>query len=162
MLTPGAISESGKVFAGKMVLIGDVDAASDQFAVSGHDQLIPGVLLIACATYTLAVEPLYELNTAVRLILDFFLSGILIAGSEFLRSRYVNRRPGSRFFRAQSRFIRDLIVVVIILGLLMTVWLNIMWFDFPLILFALLLHPRVEHHLLGVWKKIRGKSSTTR
>lgn len=157
MLKPEAITESGKVFAGKMILIGDVDAASDHFKVSGYEQLIPGVFLIACAAYTLAVEPLYELNTPVRLILDFFLSGIVIAGSEFLRTRYVNKRPGSRFFKAQSRFIWAVILFVIIIGLLLTVWVNIMWFDFPLIMFALFLHPRVEHQLLGVWNTIRGK-----
>jgi CHASE2 domain-containing protein len=121
MLKPETITESGRVFAGKMIVIGDVDDAGDHFKVSGYAPLIPGVFLIASAAYTLAVEPLYELNTPVRLILDFFLSGIVIAGSEFLVTRYVNKRPGSRFFKAQSRFIWAVILFVIVIGLLIGV-----------------------------------------
>ncbi len=155
MPTPESIAKSDKMFSGKMVLIGDAADSFDHFNVPGRDPPIAGVFLIACAAYTLAVEPLYELSTATRVTLDLFISAIITAGMELVRLLYVRKRPGSRFYKAQGRFILAVVGVVIIVGLLMTVWLNIMWFDFPLVLAALLLHPRVEHQITQYWKKLR-------
>jgi len=160
MLTPAAIAESGRVFTDKMVLIGDATNSYEKFNIPGHDSPIPGVFLIACAAYTLAIEPLYELNTATRLVLDLLISMFIIAGLEFLRSRYVNKIAGSRFYKAQGRFLFIVIASIWVLGLILVVWLNIMWFDFPLVTLAWLLHPRVEHFLVGSWKKLRGKSTS--
>lgn len=158
MLRPEAIAESGKLFSGKLVLIGDATDSFDQFNIPGHDPPVAGVFLVACAAYTLAAEPLYELNTSARIVLDLLISTVIMVGVELLRARYIRNRPGSRFFKAQSRFIWTVVVSVTVIGLLMTAWLNIMWFDFPLGLFALFLHPRVENRLHGFWKSLRGKS----
>ena len=158
MLKPEAIAESGRQFSGKMVLLGDASQSYDHFNVPGHEAPIAGVFLIACAAYTLAVEPLYELNNATRTLLDLLISALIIVGVEALRAGYVNKRPGSRFYKKQARFIVMVVASIWILGLIMTVWLNIMWFDFPLVTLALFLHPRVEHYLAENWKKIRRKS----
>jgi hypothetical protein len=143
-----------------MVLIGDATNSYEKFKVPGHDSTIPGVFLIACAAYTLAVEPLYEFNTTTRLALDLLISVFIIAGLEFLRFRYVNQIAGPRFYKAQGRFLFIVIASIWVLGVILVVWLNIMWFDFPMVTIAWLLHPRVEHFLVGSWKKLRGKSTS--
>jgi CHASE2 domain-containing sensor protein len=159
-LSPAAIAESGRVFTDKMVLIGDATESSEKFNVPGHDPTVPGVFVIACAAYTLAVEPLYELNTVTRITLDLLISVFILGGVEFLRFRYVNRIAGPRFYKAQGRFLFVVIASTWVFGLILVVWLNIMWFDFPLFALAWLLHPRVEHLLVGYWDKLRSKSTS--
>ena len=158
-LTPAAIAESGRVFTDKMVLIGDVTDSYEKFNVPGRDSTVPGVFLIACAAYTLAVEPLYELNTPTRLALDLLISVFTIAGLQFLHFRYVNKIAGPRFYKAQGRFLLFVTVLIWLVGLILVVWLNIMWFDFPLVTLAWLVHPRVEHFLIESLEKLRGKST---
>jgi CHASE2 domain-containing sensor protein len=161
MLKPESIAESGQHFAGKIVILGDATESQDYFNVPGREAPISGVYLIACAAYTLAVEPLYELNTGARLALDLVISVLIILRVEWLRSHFVRKRPGPVFHRKQSRSIWLALVIVTFIGLLMTWGLNIMWFDFPLVGFALLLHPKVEHNLNSFWRKLRAKPQTS-
>ena len=156
-ITPSAIAGSGDLLTGKIVLIGDATRSEDSFIVPGHERPIAGVYVLACVVYTLAVEPLYELNLPMRLFLDLGASIILLLIVEALRVRYVNKRPGSRFFAARNKAIWMVIAVVSILGLLIVRWTNIMWFDIPLIAFALLLHPKVEHRMDHALKKLQPK-----
>ncbi|HXU35329.1 MAG TPA: CHASE2 domain-containing protein [Blastocatellia bacterium] len=160
-INPDAIADSERALAGRMVLLGDATEFEDPFPVPGRDTRIAGVYLIASAAYTLAVDPLYELNGGARLTLDLLISILIIVRVEWLRFRYVKVRAGSRFDRAQSRSIWIAIVAVTLIGFLMTRWLNIMWFDFPLIVFALLLHPKVEHRLRSFWRMKKASAKST-
>jgi hypothetical protein len=161
-IKPEAIADSEKLFAGRMVILGDSTEFQDSFIVPGRKDPIAGVYLIACSAYTLAVEPLYEFNAGARLALDLFISILIMLRVEQVRPRYGHKTESSEFDRAQSRSIWIAIGAVTISGFLMTRWLNIMWFDFPLIGFALLLHPKVEHRLSSVWNMLRAKKATAK
>ena len=161
-MTPAAIAGSGDLLTGKIVLIGDASRFEDSFIVPGHERPIAGVYVLACVVYTLAVEPLYELNMPMRLFLDLGTSIILMLIVEALRVRYVNKRPGSRFFAARNKAIWMVIAVVSILGLLVVRWTNIMWFDIPLVAFSLLLHPKIEHRMDHALKKLQPKKRRTK
>lgn len=156
-ISPASIAGSRDLLGGKIVLIGDATRFEDPFIVPGRERPIAGVYLLACVVYTLAVEPLYELNVPARLFLDLGISIILVLIVEGLRVRYVKKRPGSRFFTARNKAIWMVIAVVSLLGLLIVRWTNIMWFDIPLIAFALLLHPKVEHRVDHAWEQLRPK-----
>ena len=156
-ISTASILRSRDLLRGKIVLMGDAARFEDSFIVPGRERPIAGVYLLACVVYTLAVEPLYELNLPVRLFLDLGISMILMLIVERLRAKYVKKRPGSRFFAARDKAIWMVIAVVSILGLLIVRWTNIMWFDIPLIAFGLLLHPTIEHRMDHALKKLQPK-----
>jgi CHASE2 domain-containing sensor protein len=160
MLDPKAIAESGKIFRDKVVLIGDVtDSDShDHFYVPGHTEPIPGVFLIASATYTLAIEPLYEPNPTTCRVVDLLISILIFGGIEFLRFRYVNKVEGTRFEKKKGQFIVILIAFIWAFGLFLVIGLNIFWFDFPFVTLAIVLHPKVEELFHDLWKNLRGKT----
>lgn len=157
-IPPDSLAELGKLFEGKIVVIGDATESEDHFNVPGWDEPIPGVYLIACAAYTLVAEPLYELNTATRFALDMGVSLLMILWVEQLRYRYVRKREGPIFLKKKGRAIVIAIAIVFLFGILMVRFLNIMWFDFPLALFALVFHPKVEHLIWKVWQEFKGFS----
>lgn len=152
-----SIAASRDSLTGKIVLLGDATRFEDSFIVPGRERTVAGVYLLACTVYTLAVEPLYELNLPLRLVLDLGVSIILMLIVEALRVHYVNRRPGSRFYAARDKAVWMLIAFVSALALLIVRWTNIMWFDVPLIAFALLLHPKIEHRTDHALKRLRRK-----
>jgi hypothetical protein len=161
-VSPASIAASRDLLKGKIVLIGDATRVEDTFNVAGQVPTIAGVYVLACVVYTLAVEPLYELNIPMRLFLDLSISIILMLIVELLRAHYVNKRPGSRFFEARNKAIWIFILLVSLFGLLIVRWTNIMWFDIPLIAGALLLHPKIEHRIDKVWHKLKPKKQHAR
>jgi hypothetical protein len=161
-IMPNSIAESGQRFERKIVILGDAAEAEDHFNVPGHDEPVEGVYVLACAAYSLAVEPLYELNNGARLALDLAISILIMLRVEWLRSRYVKKVAGSRFYKKQSRSIWLALAAVVVLGVLMTKFFHIMWFDFPLAGFALLLHPKVEHTLGNFWRNSRAPNKYRR
>ncbi len=156
-VSPASIAASRDLLKGKIVLIGDATRFEDPFNIVGRERSIAGVYVLACVVYTLAVEPLYELNIPMRLFLDLSISIGLMLIFEGLRVRFVNKRPGSKFFEARNKAIWIVIILVSLSGLLIVRLTNIMWFDIPLIAVALLLHPKIEHRVDHVWKKLRPK-----
>jgi hypothetical protein len=156
-VSPASIAASRDSITGKIVLLGDATRFEDAFCVPGRERPIAGIYLLACTVYTLAVEPLYELNMPMRLAFDLSVSIILMLIVEMLRARYVKKRPGTKFYAARDKAIWVVIAVVSVLGLLIVRWTNIMWFDIPLIAFALLLHPKIEHRVDRAWKRLRRK-----
>jgi CHASE2 domain-containing sensor protein len=150
-----SIAETRDRFTGKMVLLGDATHFEDSFNIPGHQETVPGVDLIACAAYTLAVEPLFEFNTTTRLALDFFFAILLILSVEVVWYLSVRQRPGARFYRRKNVVVLTGSLLVFFLGLFTVAWLHIMWFDFPMVILASLIHPTLEHWLSGLWKKLR-------
>jgi hypothetical protein len=156
-VSPEAIAAARGSITGKIVLLGDATRFEDPFCVPGHERPIAGVYLLACVVYTMAVEPLYELNVPLRLLFDLGISIFLLLFVEALRVRYVNKRPGTKFFAARSKAVWMTIAGISLAGLLIVRLTNIMWFDIPFIAFALLLHPKIEHSFDRAWKRRRRK-----
>ncbi|HKY52796.1 MAG TPA: CHASE2 domain-containing protein [Anaerolineales bacterium] len=151
-----SINEAGEKFTGKMVLVGDATNAQDSFSVSGHGQ-IPGVYVLASAAYSLAADPLFEFNSRWRIIFDVLFAAILFAGIETVRRIYVKKIAGKRFHKARLAMTWGLAFLVFVLSIAAILFLHIVWFDFPAIIAALLLHTRVEHFISHRWKKSKDK-----
>lgn len=158
----GIIAEPRERFMGKMVIVGNAsqNKFTDPFVVSGRASPIAGVYVHGCAAYTLAVEPLYEFKRSVRFALDFALSGIIILGAAWLRLRQSGvDNDQSRGW--QGKFVWAAVVLTIILGIILVRLLSIIWLDFVLVVFALILHPKVEHRLGHLIDKLRTKVSSS-
>lgn len=149
-----SISEHSDRFRGKMVLLGDATNSEDRFIVPGQPDPVAGVYVLACAAYTLGEEPLFEFNSTTRLTLDLSIAVTIVLLIQTMRFLYVNKRPGVRFYRAQAWAIGAVISVVFIFGVVLISVFHIMWFDFPLVIFTSLLHPRIEHALAKFGKKL--------
>lgn len=143
-ITPDSVKEAGERFRGRMVILGDAQHFIDSFVVPGRDRPVGGVYLEASAAYTLAIEPLYEFKHSVRLVLDLVVSMVIILGVAGIRYRHLKEGEKFPWHKWQSRFIYGTVAVVILAGILLVRWWGIMWLDFFLVVFALLLHPSVE------------------
>lgn len=152
-ISPKSIAESGRLFKDKMVIIGDVEDASERYHVIGREETVPGVYLHACAAYTLVKEPLYELNQWLRIFLDFLISGLLIGSVAWFRFRHHQDHHSQEWRNRRSKFIYWAVPIILLVGLSMVRLLGILWLDFILVVFALLLHPGVETRLESFWKK---------
>ncbi|HEV7373964.1 MAG TPA: CHASE2 domain-containing protein [Pyrinomonadaceae bacterium] len=153
IISPESIAESGRLFKDKMVIIGDVDKATERYNVIGREETVPGVYLHACAAYTLVKEPLYELNQWVRIFLDFLISGLLIGSVAWFRYRHHQDHHSQEWRNRRAKFICWAVPIILLVGLSMVRLLGILWLDFILVVFALLLHPGAETRLESFWKK---------
>ena len=129
---------------GKMVIIARVRNAGDKFNVPGRERPIEGAYVHACAVHTLAAEPLYEFRGGVRLVLDVLIGVAIIGIVTYIRSQRSKEENDRSWRRLQSKFIFGAVLVVIFAGIFLVRWLGVMWLDFLLVIFALLLHPSVE------------------
>jgi hypothetical protein len=126
---------------GKLVLLGDVDAATDSFVVPGEARPVPGVYLMAVSAYTIAFEPLYEFTFAFRVALDIAISISLVIGL-WLISHFT---PNMALRHKRRAWFLFLAIAVSLLGGLALVRLaGILWFDFMATPLALFFHPGVE------------------
>jgi CHASE2 domain-containing sensor protein len=143
-ITPDSVKEEGEKFRGRMVILGDANRFIDPFVVPGRSSAIGGVYLEASHAYTLAIEPLYEFKHSIRLVLDLVISIAIILGVAGIRYRHLKEGEKFHWHKWQSRFIYATVALVIFAGILLVRWWGIMWLDFFLVVFALLLHPSVE------------------
>ncbi|MGB7922031.1 MAG: CHASE2 domain-containing protein [Pyrinomonadaceae bacterium] len=141
-----ARTEEGKSkFEGKLVVIGNTQRgkASDCFVVLGRHRPITGSHIHASAAYSLVDEPVYKFKHGVTIALDFFLGCVVVLGLFCVRWR---RREDTQFsFHLwESRFITFSILITLLLGFLLVRFFDVLWLDFSLVVFALLLHSKVQ------------------
>lgn len=138
------IREHGEFVRGKVVLLGDAtpEHGADTFVVPGESEPITGVYVHASAVYTLALAPLYTfrspwlIDAALALMLIAILSAVQWA---FRRS---SREP--REDRIQGALIVLFVGLVVVFSASVQ-WHRILWPGFAMVIFGLLMHPRVEH-----------------
>lgn len=138
------IADLGNHLQGRLVLLGDVEVPMDTFIVPGQPQPVPGVYLMAAAAYTLAFEPVYEFTHMTRITMDVVISMLIVIGAGWI-SRTSHDSATNR--RRRSRFLISAILIVMAAGLLLMRLASILWLDFLLAPFAMLLHPAVEDWL---------------
>ena len=155
-ITPESVKEEGEKFRGRMVILGDATRFIDPFVVPGRASPVGGVYLEASHAYTLAIEPLYEFKHSVRLVLDLMVSMAIILGVAGFRYRHLKEGEKFPWHKWQSRFIYGTVAVVVFAGILLVRWYGIMWLDFFLVVFALLLHPSVEGWSDKLWEGRKG------
>jgi len=146
-----SVKDNGASYSGKLVIIGDVTRGKDHFPVPWRPHDEAGSLLLACATYTLIKEPLFEFKSRVRLILDLLIAGLIIAMVAIIRYR----NPYSLSWKGkQAMFIYMSIFTVGLAGYLLVRFVGVMWLDFLLVAFALSLHPRLDRLIHRILAKL--------
>jgi len=144
-------AEGRSKFEDKLVIIGNAQRgkSSDEFVIIGRRKPIPGVFLNASAVYTLVDEPIFEFKHWVSILLDVML-GLLVVGGLFVL-RFVHRRDVQYSITfSESILILVLIFVTLFVGILLVRALDVLWLDFSLVIFALLLHSKVQEWVLWI------------
>ena len=147
-----SVKNTGTGYFDKLVILGDVSLPLDPFPVPGRQHNEAGVLLEACATYTLIKEPLFEFTPKVRLSLDAILGICIVLIVAVLRYR---NPDNSYWMGKQAIFIYVAFLLVIFSGFLLVRLSGVMWLDFLLVSGALFLHPKMEHWLHWLWRRLR-------
>lgn len=150
------VEEVGERLRGRLVLLGDVRSSTDKFIVPGQSVPVPGVYLMASAAYTLAVAPMFEFTHLIRLGLDLTISLIIVLGVLYIKRHTPKIKDTPK---RTSRFLWATIAAVLISGLVLVRCIGIMWLDFLLVPFALLLHPKVEEWLSKRFELLRKGSN---
>jgi hypothetical protein len=146
-----SVKNTGNAYSNKIVILGDVSTPLDFFPVPGRQQNEGGSLLHACSTYTLIKEPLFEFKPKVLLFLDLGIALFIIAMVALIRYRDSDNLS---WRGRQAIFIYLAIVVVVVAGLLLVPLAGVMWVDFLFVAFALVLHPKLEHRIHQILKKL--------
>ena len=136
--------------AGKVVIIGRGSGgdfpATDTFAVPGHrHQKYPGVLVHACAAYTLLGATLWRPTLLGRVAADAVFS-IVVFGSVALIAWYYNSRVKDdvAMHRLNKLMTWVMVPVVILVGLGLAIGFRTMWADHILVAAGVLLHSSLE------------------
>ena len=133
---------------GKMVLIGDM-SERDMFPVRGAGIREPGVLLHACAAYTFALAPRYELNLLGRTVLDVLFSIMLWVTFRLIHSLKAKMAIESMRWRL---LFHVLAYGAILCGILLIGWsmalCGLIWLD-PLAIWCALVLCEGGQHLLN-------------
>lgn len=143
-LSRNSVKEAGEKFRHKMVLLGDGTLDVDVFTPPGQSEPIPGVYMHACAAYTFAREPLYEVKPLVRFGADICLSLLMFGGVAIVRYRYLNGDKGFRAQQHRAVFIYLVGIVILLAAVGFVYWLGLLWLDFLLVAIALWLPPTFE------------------
>jgi CHASE2 domain-containing sensor protein len=146
-ITSQSVREEGTRFTKRLVILGDAEEFTDAFCVTGRERPIAGVYLHACAAYTVVTEPLYEFKETVRLALDIILSFLIIMRVALIRFLHMREGQAFAWHKRQATFIKQAVIFVIVGGMALVRFGEILWLDFFLVAFALLLHPSVERWL---------------
>ena len=155
---PEVASELREELTDKIVVIGGATLGkeSDTFVAPNRSSPIPGVYVHACAAYTLIKGPLYEWKPTIRLTLDILLSaivfGIVVAVTEYYRLRTDSIVATRRLGVAVALLIA---CVVFVVGVALIPRTRIMWDDFLLVIFVVLVHPSVEDGAGKLWAWLR-------
>ena len=146
-MSPDLIRDSAfdKPFRNHIVLIGDIEKATDLFSIPGRERSAPGVMLHACATHTLVTAPLYNVTHLGGVTLTAMLIIAVLAPVVAVRawSRRHNRKPWI-LKRLQGTAIVILTLAAIICSGIIVRTTHIIWDGFFLAFFALAFHQPVE------------------
>jgi hypothetical protein len=156
---PDSISVTERVFRNKIVLIGDATPGApgegpDNFVVDGFPKPVRGVYIHACAAYTLAVAPLYELKWQGRVTIDVALSlGILVVITVIrLKFASESRRVATDWL--QTLLTAFVVLAAFALGVLFVSLTCTIWSDFVLALGAIVVHPPIARRMENLGKHI--------
>lgn len=134
------VEDAGARLRHKVVLLGDgtfeAARASEVFTPPGRSEQLPGVYIHACAAYTFAREPLYEIKLGVRLALDVCLSLLAFVGLALVRHRL-----GRAASRRSAVLVYAAVAASLLAGVILVYWLGLLWMDFMFVGPALCLRP---------------------
>lgn len=150
------VNQSGEKFRDKVVILGNGTRNDEHYNVAGWEEPVLGVYLHACVAYTLIREPLYEFRKPVRVGLDFVFSSIIILVAALGHARRARRGPAAH--KKERRLLIITVLLTLAAGVAFVKFMQVMWLDFFLVVFALILHTPVEkkvHEFLKeVWARV--------
>jgi CHASE2 domain-containing sensor protein len=158
-LGPADLANQDARFRGKLVVIGEMahSRMPDVFVVPGKPSPYAGVLIHACAAYTLIHAPLYQLTGMGRYLLDILFASVIVLILALIRWRYETRtdRPVAAM-RLHILFTVLTIGVVVFGAVVLINVTRLMWDDFILVVVALLLHGLIQYclHRFGYWRRL--------
>jgi CHASE2 domain-containing sensor protein len=142
-LSGASVKESGERFRSKMVLLGDATLYKTMavYTLPGESEPVPAVYMHACAAYTFAREPLYEIDPTVRLFADDCLSLLIFGVVGLTRYRHVADGSRAPAVRHRAALVRVAVLVVIVAAVVIFYSLGLLWLDLLLVALAVLLQP---------------------
>jgi hypothetical protein len=153
-----AVRENRDRFSDKFVLIGDVKAPmpGDQFVIPGRRDLIPGVVIHACAVHTLKNSPVFDLSVLGQIAIDLAFAVTVLAatlGIEWVTRRKIGREIDRE--RVHAVLTWALVICGLLAGVVFVRFTKVMWDDFLFVIAAMLVHSRFEHllHRFLEWAK---------
>jgi CHASE2 domain-containing sensor protein len=154
---PNSISVPEHAFRNKIVLIGEATPGigPDAFVVSNSTESVRGVYIHACAAYTLAVAPLYELNWKGRVAIDLALSLSILLPLTIIRLRFALEPQRVATERLQTILTVLVVIAAFTFGVVFVSLTCIMWSDFVLALGAISFHPSISRRLEALGTRIR-------
>lgn len=154
--------EGRNKFQNKLVIIGDGQRgkATDGFVIIGQDKPVAGVYLNASATYSLVDEPIYKLKHWVIITLDILLGLILVVTLFLTRVRHL--RSSQKSFGLREGMVVGLLAIApLVIAWFLVKFFEVLWLDVSLVVFALLLHSRVQEGLrwipTRIYRRITGR-----
>ena len=132
-------------FRDKLVIVGLIRGSENKIPVPGG-AAVPGVLLQASATYTLARSPLFEFTRGWRILLSLLPQLACVAVVGFLRYR---KRGNAGYDWRRKEWVAAVVMACLVFvgGIILVRYLGVMWFDFLIVVIALLLYPLVKQEI---------------
>jgi hypothetical protein len=129
----------------------------DVFVVPGKPSPYAGVLIHACAAYTLIRAPLYQLTPPGRALFDFLFASAIVLILALIRWHY-ETRAGRPVAEIRLHVLLTIVTIgIVVFGAVVLVNVTrLMWDDFILVVAALLLHGLLQYclHRLGRWRRL--------
>jgi len=152
--------DPGELLTKKIVLIGRAKQTTDNFSVPTSPLPIAGVFVHACAAHTLLYRPLYRLTAPGRIFGDLF-AALFVFGGIFAIRWHRSAVVSSE--QATSRLhviLTSCAVLLILMAALLVNWTRLMWTDFVLVIFALVVHSPIERLIASTGHALRiGRSA---
>jgi hypothetical protein len=146
--------------SGKLVLIGDSTKGAFVDPVNVPDRLLPapGVLVHACAVYTLLNRPVNRLTEIGRVVVDVMLSLAAFGAILLVRLHYKTTQSEVQTHRLYNLLVLAIIVGVIVFAVGLIKSTRVIWDDYLLVIAGLIAHGPLERFSEGAreWAKHRG------
>jgi CHASE2 domain-containing sensor protein len=168
-ISPESASEFAARFKDRLVIIGRAasDETTDLWQIPGRDSSVPGAYLHAAAVDTFVCEPQYELKPLVRMVIDVLLSLCALLAVAYVRRLHSKDKHFLDAENLPGRYLRRAAIAVVVIGFVLVRAVSVMWLDFILVAFALLLHRTTEEvvdramkEVHEYWKKIATPADT--
>lgn len=157
-VSPQEIAKNEAKIRNRVVLLGVVDGGKgDLFPIPGEAKNLKGVFLHAALASSLLAHPLYEFKHSVRIALDIILSLFIIlfvfyaSNQRRASTTHKQTRPVKTdtpvydsHHELEAAVIARTVLAVLLAGVAFVVLFRVIWLDFILVTFFLLVHPSVE------------------
>ncbi len=137
---------------GSICILGSVDPARDSARFPGSSRPGGAIYLHALGAYTKLFAPVYALAGWLRVMIIIALSLAVLLLPLWIRWRLVADTSEIAAERLSTLTAFGLVVLTIGLGVGFARAFGVLWMDWYLVILMLLLHPGIEHNLVGLGK----------